>query len=65
MQRIDTMLELKNEVYRKKSLINAINNFSKDLKTDEMLLKRDERLFTPIQDIDTYLSVVKGDNHEV
>jgi len=65
MQRIDTMLELKNEVYRKKSLVNAINNFNKDLKTDEMLLKRGEKLFTPIQDIDTYLSVVKGDNYEV
>jgi len=64
LKRIDMMMDLKEKIYRKKSLEKSLENFNKDIKTDELLFQRDQQVFTPIHDIDTHLSVIDYESKE-
>lgn len=66
MKRINSMLDLKNDVYRKDIFVKCLKQFSEDIKVDEMIVSRGAEKYTPIHDIDTYLSVIddKRDNEE-
>lgn len=55
--RINEMMELKNDIYKKNILEKVLSQFNKDIKLTELIYKRDNKVYTPIGDIDTHLSV--------
>ena len=56
--RINNMMDLKQDIYKKDILENNLNQFNKDIKLNELIFSRDDKTYTPIGDIDTHLSVV-------
>ena len=58
LKRINEMIELRDDIFKKKALENCMNIFNEDIKLEDLTYTRDEIKFTPIADIDTHLSVV-------
>ena len=56
--RINEMMDLKDDIYKKSCLVNSLEKFNSDIKIDNLLYTRDDKTYTPIGDIDTYLSVI-------
>jgi len=58
LERINQMMELKNKLYNKDALNNALQRFNSELSVENLLYRRGEELYTPIYDITSYLSVI-------
>lgn len=56
--RINEMMDLKQEMFDKNSLENNLKEFNEKIKLDKLLFERDGKVYTPIGDVDTYLSVI-------
>lgn len=62
--RIVDMMELRDDIYKKSALEKALKRFHKKIKLTELMLQRDEKKYTPIADITTYLSVISYEKQE-
>ena len=63
--RIDEMMDLRDDVYKKSSLVNALRAFNNDMKLTELTYRRgDKKLYSPIHDVDKYLSVTDGGDRD-
>ena len=60
LERINEMMELRNDIYKKESLENALKEFNPKISLKELIFKRDGKLYSPIHDVDKYLSVSDG-----
>jgi len=60
LKRIEKMMDLRDDIYKKNALTNALKKFNKDMKLDELVIQRGDKFYTPIGDINTYLSVIDG-----
>lgn len=58
LKRINEMMELKDDMFKKESLENALRKFNKDIKIEELTFIRENKRYTPIGDVDMYLSAV-------
>jgi len=58
LARINQMIELRDDIFKKKALENCMKLFNKDIKLEDLTFKRDGYKYTPIGDIDTHLSVI-------
>ncbi len=58
--RINEMMDLRDDIYKKSSLENALRAFNGDILIKKLLYRRGDKLFTPIYDVITHLSVVDG-----
>ena len=57
LERINQMMELKQDIYSKAILQKCLKMFHKDITLDTLLLKRKDDNYTPIYDVITHLSV--------
>jgi CRISPR/Cas system-associated protein Cas10 (large subunit of type III CRISPR-Cas system) len=64
LKRIDSVMDMTNKLYNKKALSNFLEKFHKDLKLNNLTITRNGEIFTPIHDLDTYLSVIDSINTE-
>ncbi len=58
LARINQMIDLRDDIFKKKALENCMKIFNKNIALDNLTFKRDEDRFTPIGDIDNHLSVI-------
>lgn len=58
LRRINEMMDLKDDLYKKSALKNCFRQFNDDIKLEELTIERNKEKFTPVYDIDTYLSVI-------
>ncbi len=60
LKRIEKMMDLRDDIYKKSVLIKALKKFNKDIRLDELMVQRGNDFYTPVGDINTYLSVTDG-----
>jgi len=60
LKRIEQMMDLRDDIYKKSALVNALKQFNQGIKLDELVVKRGDVWYTPVGDINTYLSVTDG-----
>ena len=56
--RINDMMDLRDDIFKKQSLENSFRVFNINIKLDELTFDRDEEKYTPMGDIINYLSVI-------
>ena len=56
--RINQMMDLKDTLYKKSALKNCFKQFNSKIELEELTITRDNKKFTPVYDIDAYLSVI-------
>jgi len=63
--RINEMMDLRDDVYKKSSLVNALRAFNDDIELTKLTYRRgDNKLYSPIYDVDKYLSVTDGGDRD-
>ncbi|HIP44864.1 MAG TPA: hypothetical protein EYG93_05995 [Sulfurospirillum arcachonense] len=59
------MMDLRDDVYKKSSLVNALRAFNDDIELTKLTYRRgDNKLYSPIYDVDKYLSVTDGGDRD-
>jgi hypothetical protein len=58
LERIVSMMDLKEDIYKKDVLEKNLKQFNEEIELNELKYTRDDKTFTPIGDLNTYLSVV-------
>lgn len=59
LKRIDEMMTLKDDIYKKEAFENSLKEFNKELTTDNLICERDGAKYTPVGDLLMHLAVVE------
>jgi CRISPR/Cas system-associated protein Cas10 (large subunit of type III CRISPR-Cas system) len=58
LERINQMMALKQDTYKKEILERCLKLFNEELDLNVLMIKRDEKYYTPVYDVITHLSVI-------
>ena len=64
LKRINQMIELGDDIFTKKALENCMRIFNQEILLEDLTYERDAMKFTPIGDVNNYLSVIDYEKEE-
>jgi len=64
LKRINQMIELRDDIFKKKALENCMRIFNQEILLEDLTYERDAMKFTPIGDVNNYLSVIDYEKEE-